>query len=198
MAENNEFRVEGYHFGTLEDAKQARLEKKEAEYFEARLGGGTAGNMLSVYNKILDEKVFTTPVGWEYVKQLQQRLRTLGVSEELIRPIPMYVTFVHEKQSVMDNLVRERVKPSRQLSKDKKNLRKSVFVNVVLGILVLAMFIITMKGSNPNILNYKKNITNQYASWEQELTGREKQLRQKENELGVEWIADEELYQEIK
>lgn len=198
MAENNEFRVEGYHFGTLEDAKQARLEKKEAEYFEARLGGGTAGNMLSVYNKILDEKVFTTPVGWEYVKQLQQRLRTLGVSEELIRPIPMYVTFVHEKQSVMDNLVRERVKPSRKLSKDKKNLRKSVFVNVVLGILVLAMFIITMKGSNPNILNYKKNITNQYASWEQELTGREKQLRQKENELGVEWIADEELYQEIK
>lgn len=198
MAENNEFRVEGYHFGTLEDAKQARLEKKEAEYFEARLGGGAAGNMLSVYNKILDEKVFATPVGWEYVKQLQQRLRTLGVSEELIRPIPMYVTFVHEKQSVMDNLVRERVKPSRKLSKDKKNLRKSVFVNVVLGILVLAMFIITMKGSNPNILNYKKNITNQYASWEQELTGREKQLRQKENELGVEWIADEELYQEIK
>ena len=58
------------------------------------------------------------------------------------------------------------------------------------------MFAITLKSDNPNILNYKNAIVNQYASWEQELSEREKQLRQKENELGLEWKADEDIYEE--
>lgn len=196
MVDKNDFWVEGYHFGSLEDAEQARLEKKEADYFEARLVGRNPGNMLSVYNKILDEKVFVTPVGWDYVKHLQEELRVLGVSEELIRPIPMYVTFSHKKVSTMENLVRERIKPSKKISPDRKNLRISLIVNIFLVVLVIGMFIITLQSDNPNIINYKRNITNQYASWEQELTEREKLLRQKENELGVEWIADEDIYVE--
>ena len=196
MADKNDFWVEGYHFGSLEDAEQARLEKKEADYFESRLVGRNPGNMLSVYNKILDEKVFVTPVGWDYVKHLQEELRVLGVSEELIRPIPMYVTFSHKKVSTMENLVRERIKPSKKISPDRKNLRISLIVNIFFVVLVIGMFIITLQSDNPNIINYKRNITNQYASWEQELTEREKLLRQKENELGVEWIADEDIYVE--
>ena len=48
------------------------------------------------------------------------------------------------------------------------------------------MFVITMKSDNPNILNYKKQILNEYASWEQELTERENRVREKEQELSME------------
>lgn len=196
MTDNNDFFAEGYHFGSLEDAEQARTEKKKSEYFEERLNGKNTKNILAVYDKILDERIFETPVGWEYVKQLQQELRQLGVPEERIRPIPLYVTFAHKEQSTMEALVRERVKPSRKISPDRKKLRTSVIVNIFLGVLVVAMFVITLKSDNPNILNYKKAIVNQYAAWEQELTEREKLVRQKETELGLEWKADEDIYEE--
>ena len=37
-----------------------------------------------------------------------------------------------------------------------------------------------------NIINYKSNITNRYSSWEQDLTEREKKVRQAEKRLGIE------------
>lgn len=194
--DSNVFLVEGYHFGSQEDAEQARTEKKKADYFETKLSGKNARSILAVYDKILDEKVFKTPVGWDYVKKLQGELRQLGVQEERIRPIPMYVTFSYKEEGVMEALTKERVKPSRKTSLDRKKLRISTTINIFLGILVAAMFIITLQSDNPNILNYKKVILNQYASWEQELTEREKLIRQKENELGMEWKADEEIYAE--
>ena len=41
-------------------------------------------------------------------------------------------------------------------------------------------------GENDNIINYKSNVTNRYSSWEQDLTEREKKVRQAEKELGIE------------
>ena len=196
MADKNDFYVEGYYFGSLEDAQQAQLEKKKADYFDGKLNGKNAESVLAVYDKILDERVFITPIGWSYLRKLQKELLLQGVDKERIRPIPMYVTFSHKEESTMEALVRERVKPSVKISSDRKKLRTSVIVNLFLAILVIAMFAITLKSDNPNILNYKNAIVNQYASWEQELSEREKQLRQKENELGLEWKADEDIYEE--
>jgi len=34
-------------------------------------------------------------------------------------------------------------------------------------------------------LNYKRNVTNRYASWDQEITQRENAVREKERELGL-------------
>lgn len=61
-----------------------------------------------------------------------------------------------------------------------------MIVNILLGILVAAMFWITLNSNNPNILNYKRKITNEYASWEQDLTERENAIREKESSLGME------------
>ncbi len=59
----------------------------------------------------------------------------------------------------------------------------SFILNILLVIALCAMFTISLKSDNPNILNYKKNLTNQYASWEQQLTERENAVREKEKEL---------------
>ena len=57
-------------------------------------------------------------------------------------------------------------------------------------VLVFAMFVITLQSDNPNILNYRQAITNEYASWEQELTERENKVREKEQKLGMEAESD--------
>lgn len=185
MAEKNEYYVEGYRFQTMEDADRARLEQKQTAYFEGKLKGRDAANILAVYDKILDEKVFVTPVGWNYVISLQEKLRLLGIREEKIRPLPVYITFQHEENALDRSPVRDRIKVSRKKGSQERKLFLSTLVNVFLVFLVLAMFVITLRGSTPNVINYKIALTNQYAAWEQELTQREKAVKKQEQELGI-------------
>lgn len=184
--EKDEFIVGGYHFNSLTDARLAEEEIKKAEYFEERAAGRSTQNLLAVYDKILDEKIFKTPVGWEYLKKMQEELRLSGVPEENIRAIPMYSSFNYRTGDEIDAYsVKQRIKPA----KPKKEINKfqvSVIINILLLLLVLAMFLVALQSKNPNILNYKQAITNQYAEWEQELTEREKVIREKERELFIE------------
>lgn len=182
LADKTDFFAEGYRFVTTQDAEQALLEKKKAAYFESKLVNRNPQNMLSVYDKILDERVFLTPAGWEYLKRLQEELRLLGIEEEKIRPIPMYVTFVHHNNDE-ETAVRQRVKTAKKKDAAKSRFVISVLINVILAFMVVVMFVISLNGSNPNILNYKKNIENEYAAWEQELTEREQEIRLKEAQM---------------
>ena len=47
------------------------------------------------------------------------------------------------------------------------------------------MFVITMNSEHPNILNYRTQIVDQYASWEEELNEKEDALRDWERELNA-------------
>ena len=51
--------------------------------------------------------------------------------------------------------------------------------------MIITLFIITINGKNPNIINYENALIDKYASWEQELSDRETVIRQKEQELGL-------------
>ena len=103
MADKNEWIVEGYLFGSPADAEQARAERKKALYFETKLEGKPVKSIQAVYDKMLEEKVFTTPVGWEYLKQIQEKLRLLGAQEGEIKPIPLFSTFVHKEEKKNNN-----------------------------------------------------------------------------------------------
>lgn len=194
--EKDEFIVGGYHFNSLTDARLAEEEIKKAEYFEERAAGRSTQNLLAVYDKILDEKIFKTPVGWEYLKKMQEELRLSGVPEENIRAIPMYSSFYYRTGDEIDAYsVKQRIKPA----KPKKEINKfqvSVIINILLLLLVLAMFLVALQSKNPNILNYKQAITNQYAEWDQELTERERVIREKERELFIEAEENKETQEQ--
>ncbi len=190
MAEENNRSVGGYEFFTEKDAQLARAEEKRVEYLEERIDYTRPESILYVYEKMIKERVFKTPVGLEYLKKLQQFL--LGqedIPREKVSGIPLYLTFDGELRQETSP-ARRRVQPSRKKSREQEKAeRKQLLVNVsfILNILLVialcAMFTISLKSDNPNILNYKKNLTNQYASWEQQLTERENAVREKEREL---------------
>ena len=48
------------------------------------------------------------------------------------------------------------------------------------------MFVIASKSDSDNIINYKRNITNRYSAWDEELKEREKAVREAEKKLGIE------------
>ena len=175
--------VEGYLFMNDEDAELARQEKKKIEYLEQHMDYRSAENVLRVYKKAILERIFKTPVGFDYLKKMQTYLLRCGEVEETdIPPIAIYSSFgMKMRQSYSP--ARQRIKPSEKKKSQWQVV--SVIANIVLVIAVIAMFAITLKSENPNILNYERQLVNKYASWEQELTEREKVIREKEKELRI-------------
>ena len=193
MSDREDLWVNGYCFGSLQDAKEARNESQTIAYFKEKTRGRTAGNLLALYDKLLDEKVFKTPVGWEYLKQLQEEILKSDISPDQVRPITLYTGFTYRVQEDAQKAAMRQAEAIAQ-RKEKKDyrFRVSLCVNFLLAVLVAGMFLITLKSDNPNILNYKQVLTNQYASWEQNLTERENRIREKEQELlGISYPAEE-------
>lgn len=194
MAQKDEYQVDGYLFISKEDRDLALEEKQKIDYFEEKTKGKNKTMLLNLYDSILDQKLFKTPVGLEYLRKLREELIADGYEESQIRPIPLYRNYSYKTGEEIDvSYVKRRVKPSDRREKKTGYLQISVCFNLLLTLLVITMFVITMKSDNPNILNYKKQILNEYASWEQELTERENRVREKEQELSMEAPEESEV-----
>ncbi len=187
MDDKNDLMVSGFVFASEEDAELARQECKKIEYLEKKMDYKMPENMLAVYNKILDGKLVQTPVGWDYLRKMQNQMIAEGIDASQISPIPLYSDFSRRFNNVgMDTgVVKQRVRTNKKEEKDtyQKRFQKAVIVSIGLAALVLAMFYITLKSENPNMLNYEKALINKYSAWEQELKEREKAVKEKEMEL---------------
>lgn len=178
--------AEGFCFYTKKDAELAALERRKTDYMETRMDYSRPESILRIYDKAIHDRIFKTPVGISYLKKLQDYLREQdSIDQEQIAPIPLFQNF-EEEVRVRHNPPQSRVKPSGKKEKKSPVLSVSILLNVLLGIAMIAMFAITLNANQPNILNYEKAITNQYATWEQELTEREQAVREKERELQIE------------
>ena len=84
--------------------------------------------------------------------------------------------------SISPNGIKVQYSSEPKVKKDntKEMLRKSIWLNIALIVLVVGMFFITMFGENTNILNYRYKIENEYSIWQQELEEREAIIREKE------------------
>ena len=67
----------------------------------------------------------------------------------------------------------------------------SLLINVVLVLLVAGMVVIAWNSDAPNIVNYRQAVVNEYSEWEQELTERERKVRNAERELQIESLKTE-------
>ena len=95
MKDHSDFIVKGYCFGTAEDADIARQEVKKIEYLEQHMDYGKPENMLLVYQKAVEGKIFRTPIGWEYLRALQDKLNEYEELRDKVSPITIYTVFAH-------------------------------------------------------------------------------------------------------
>ena len=179
------FIVGGYEFLSENDAQKASMDLSKINLLEARVKASRPVDIKAVYEKSIENKIFKTPIGWEYLVGLRRKLLESGYKEEDLIPIPLNVSMT--RHSAIDSLnVKQRILP--QEPKKEANFKTifSIILNIVLLILVGVMFYITITAETDNIINYRKNITNRYAGWEQELSDREKAVREAEKRLGIE------------
>lgn len=166
--------VEGYRFATVADAETARMEIKKIENLEQRLDYRRPQNVLQVYDRALDNRVFLTPIGMAYLQKMRQEMIKWGIPEERVKPVPFYATFSNKtanSRSIRLNIAQRH--PEYQ-----GRFVASLLVNAILVILVAAMLLFAWNSDAPNIVNYRQAIENEYSAWEQELTQREQSLRE--------------------
>ena len=181
-----DYLVDGYLFITKEDADLAKEEKKKIEYLEKRMNYDNPRSVLSVYEKMTETKMFVTPLGLAYLNQIRCFLQEHLEGELLVPYITVpsiYKREIRHNSSVVQAKISNHKK--KKMGINEISIKTSLFLNVLLIFLVIAMFVITVQGENANILNYKTVLTNQYATWEQELTQREEAVKEKERELNI-------------
>lgn len=199
MAEKADWAVEGFQFGTEKDATLAKGEQIRIEHIESKLDYSNVEMVNAVYKKAIDNRVFKTPVGYVFLKRLQEILKEHAQKEpaveesaldkpvEEIPDIPIFGVYSLREST---NPVVERVKASSKKKPEKKappkeffSRKTSIIVNIALLALIVVMFAISFTGTSPTVLNYEAAIQNRYSYWEQELSDREAVIREKEKEL---------------
>lgn len=175
--------VGGYRFGTIADAETARMEEKKIANVEQRLDFRKPQNVLLVYNKAIDNKVFLTPVGMTYLQKMRETLVKCGVPQDKIKPIPLYTTFSNKTEN--NSSIRRSIAARTPKVEFKGRFITSVCINVLLVAALAAMIILSFESDLPNIVNYRTAVVNEYSEWEQQLQQREKAVREAERVLSI-------------
>ncbi|MBR0147801.1 MAG: hypothetical protein IKR56_04855 [Lachnospiraceae bacterium] len=185
MANSEVFEAAGFSFPTQEQADEALEEEKKIFYIKSRLNHSDPMSVLVIYNKMIKGQVMKTPVGMTFLKELHDELSANKYVDPMqIDSIPFGAAY-----EIKDDMTSKRddtlARKNEEIRRCNDRIRICRIIIGAMVIAVIAMFIITMKSDNPNILNYETAIQNKYATWEQDLVEREKAVREKELELGI-------------
>lgn len=178
--------VGGYEFNTKEDAQLAKDELNAIKYVSAKTNMKDPKQVYNLYNKIIERKLFSTQIGMNYLKQLQTFLyKSSEIPNDKIQPIPINTDTQEalDKRKEQTEFKSELRNLSIQVAKYRNNFIRAMVLNIILVIVIIAMFVILKTSSNPNILNYEVTIQNRYAQWQQELQSEEESLKAREQEL---------------
>lgn len=167
-----------------EDEVYAELVERELEKIEkieAQIDYANPVMVYTLYVKLLERRMFKTPEGLVYLLRLQAFLddRQAEIKKE-IPPIRVDDFSFLTRDRGVDEMpkVSEKVK---EQAKGKDGIYRIIITFLIL--LIAGMLAISMASGSPTILNYRKQIEDEYASWEKQLTERERELGERERAL---------------
>ncbi len=178
--------VQGFRFTALADAKTAEEEYKKMVYIRQRMNMNNPEEILAIYDKMIENGLFVTPVGVDFLMRTREYLVESGaIAPERIRPIETGSLFTQRARNEARAAARPRV--TTDLVEENNKLKHKYYIALATAIisiiLVAVMFVVAKSSDNPNIINYRNAIENQYAEWDESLTQREEELREKEEAL---------------
>lgn len=176
----------GFRFTALADAKTAEEEYKKMVYIRQHMNKDNPEEVLAIYHKMIENGLFVTPVGVDFLMRIQEFLYDCGqIDPSRIRPIETGSLFTQRARNEARAEARPRV--TTDLVEENKLIKRRYHIALAVAVisvcLVGAMFVIARSSDNPNVLNYKNAIENQYAEWEESLNEREHELKEKEEAL---------------
>lgn len=184
----NDGLLDGFQFSEPEAYNAAAKDKQIIAYLEKQVDITNADQALRVYQQAIAQDLFSSVVGYTFLKELQEALlQEEKLSQASLTPIPVKTqTKVIEKTVEKPVEVRVPVKEKSPAPPDGKYRAKNrslVIIIILLAATIGAMFFILLSSNLPNIVNYRTKIVNEYSSWETELKDKEHALDLREQEL---------------
>lgn len=173
--------VNGYEFATQEDYEKAKQEAESIVYIKAHTNLKDKQQVLKIYNKASENKMFHTVIGYDFMHQLYAYLiKNQVIEKEYIKTIPIDKS-VTQKELPEDvesaNKLAEQYRVLYQDSKEKNKLHKIIIC--FLGGLIVLMIVMVYFNYN----TYDENaVLDKYSAWEEQLKAREDALEKKEKQ----------------
>ncbi|MDY5576987.1 MAG: hypothetical protein SPF70_05850 [Lachnospiraceae bacterium] len=174
--------INGYCFENEESLKNAKNELEGIEYLKKRTNYSNPQNVWKIYHTVIEKRLFKTPVGYDFLKELQQYLEeSKEIDNSQIAPIPVWESEKKGKKVRFDFSGIKRA--ADKTSPYRNRFINMVILNVILLIILVLFIFISNNSHNLNIINYKNRIDAEYtekednlAKWEEEISLREQEL----------------------
>lgn len=176
--------VEGFYFAEAKEAQKAKQEAEGVLYIKSKLNMDNPKMLVKMYHKVIEEHLFETAVGLTFLKELRDYILEFPeIEEKMLAPIA--VEHTQEKVKRQEQWDKREEKSRKEAQKIRKKLGISLCANLFLVIMAAGMLVINFSSKHPNIINYENQIIEKYTQWEQELSQRERAVKEKEQELGI-------------
>lgn len=190
----------GFVFQTKKEAELAQREIEGTKYLRQKLDMENPNAVFSIYQNLIEQDLFETPVGYCFLKELRDYLLMIpAISNEEVLAIPIrYPQTEEEEKKQKKEQKKEEQRKERQREKEKAKNKKEqkkegknykgrcrffMLTSLILLISVVSMMLLAATSDNVNILNYENKLIDKYSSWEQELEEREQAVKEQEQAL---------------
>ena len=190
----------GIVFRTKKEAELAQREIEGTKYLRQKLDMENPNAVFSIYQNLIEQDLFETPVGYCFLKELRDYLLMIpAISNEEVLAIPIrYPQTEEEEKKQKKEQKKEEQRKERQREKEKAKNKKEqkkegknykgrcqffMVTSLILLISVVSMMLLAATSDNVNILNYENKLIDKYSSWEQELEERERAVKEQEQAL---------------
>lgn len=190
----------GFVFRTKKEAELAQREIEGTKYLRQKLDMENPNAVFSIYQNLIEQDLFETPVGYCFLKELRDYLLMIpAISNEEVLAIPIrYPQTQEEEKKQKKEQKKEEQRKERQREKEKAKNKKEqkkegknykgrcqffMVTSLILLISVVSMMLLAATSDNVNILNYENKLIDKYSSWEQELEEREQAVKEQEQAL---------------
>ena len=172
----------GFVFRTKKEAELAQREIEGTKYLRQKLDMENPNAVFSIYQNLIEQDLFETPVGYCFLKELRDYLLMIpAISNEEVLAIPIRYPQTERKRE------KEKAKNKKEQKKEGKNYKGRcqffMVTSLILLISVVSMMLLAATSDNVNILNYENKLIDKYSSWEQELEEREQAVKEQEQAL---------------
>ena len=192
----------GFAFADEKMLEKAMKEEEGIRYIRNSANMKDPQMVFQIYSQMVRQRLFETPVGYIYLKDLQDYLKgEPSIDNQDIPAIPVAAYrdspaeskeahFGHSNaNSSFKSQTNSKESKSRPVKTKVQNVdykpwfRASLSVSIILLLIVIGMFVVTATSGNINIVNYENALIEKYEDWENQLKEREEKIKEKEKSL---------------
>lgn len=135
---DQEYKLHGYSFADFEEYREAKREAESVDYIRAKTDFNDLSLITKLYHKLIDRQTFRTVIGYEFLKELQNKILEGGIST--LDSLPGIN--IRKQTSILQP--KDDTKAQKSAEEYRIKHRNSRIINVFLSLIIVAMIIINL------------------------------------------------------